>query len=90
MCEIYSIHKLLECGRARTKPTEGGQGRISSGREAPVGSAPWHAILREVRQVSNHTNPQYIMIVISQLYLCILQGFSSFSYIFVMIQMYIT
>ncbi|XP_059167199.1 uncharacterized protein LOC131949357 [Physella acuta] len=36
-----------ECGRPRIKPYEGGLGRISSGKEAAFGSAPWHVILRE-------------------------------------------
>ncbi|XP_005090873.3 uncharacterized protein LOC101859905 [Aplysia californica] len=36
-----------ECGRPRARPTEGGSVRISSGREATIGSAPWHVVLRE-------------------------------------------
>uniref|UniRef100_A0A0B7AT12 Uncharacterized protein n=1 Tax=Arion vulgaris TaxID=1028688 RepID=A0A0B7AT12_9EUPU len=39
-----------ECGRPRNKPQDSGTGRISSGREAPPGSAPWHVILREDRK----------------------------------------
>ncbi|CAL1526543.1 unnamed protein product [Lymnaea stagnalis] len=39
-----------ECGRPRVKPYDGGSGRISSGKEAVVGSAPWHVIIREEKK----------------------------------------
>ncbi|KAH9509765.1 hypothetical protein Btru_045146 [Bulinus truncatus] len=39
-----------ECGRPKIKPFDGGSNRISRGREAVFGSAPWHVILREVKK----------------------------------------
>lgn len=51
---MYTLMKTTHsgCGRPRNKPQDGGSGRISSGREALVGSAPWHVILRENKKVS--------------------------------------
>ncbi|XP_055881580.1 uncharacterized protein LOC106071829 isoform X2 [Biomphalaria glabrata] len=39
-----------ECGKPKIKPFDGGSNRISKGREAVYGSAPWHVILREVKK----------------------------------------
>ncbi|KAK6995486.1 venom prothrombin activator oscutarin-C catalytic subunit, partial [Biomphalaria glabrata] len=38
------------CGKPKIKPFDGGSNRISKGREAVYGSAPWHVILREVKK----------------------------------------
>ncbi|GFO15509.1 coagulation factor x [Plakobranchus ocellatus] len=38
------------CGVARTQPGATADGRISMGHKAAFGSAPWHAIIREVKK----------------------------------------
>ncbi|GFO27029.1 serine protease-like protein, partial [Plakobranchus ocellatus] len=38
------------CGMARTQPGATADGRISMGHKAAFGSAPWHAIIREVKK----------------------------------------
>ncbi|BFZ10462.1 hypothetical protein BsWGS_13501 [Bradybaena similaris] len=47
---VETVGHGKECGRPRSKPLEGGIARISSGKEALPGSAPWHVILREDRK----------------------------------------
>ena len=56
MCTVNCVLvSASDCGRPKVNAFDGGSYRISSGREAPEGSAPWHVIIREtihVRQTS--------------------------------------
>ncbi|CAG5136797.1 unnamed protein product, partial [Candidula unifasciata] len=47
---VETVGHGKECGRPHSRPLDGGAVRISSGKEALPGSAPWHVILREDRK----------------------------------------
>lgn len=44
---VETVGHGRECGKPKVNAFEGRSYRISSGREAPDGSAPWHVIIRE-------------------------------------------
>lgn len=44
---VQTVGHGRECGKPKVNAFEGKSYRISSGREAPSGSAPWHVIIRE-------------------------------------------